>query len=133
MIMENFGGEFPSCREDVLKLKGIGPYTVASFLALAFNQSETVIDGNVMRVICRLYHLTRPLDEIGEDIRNKATALTDKENPADYASAIMDLGGRWSVRRKSRNACFAHGRKAVSLKTALSWKIFLCVKNRRKK
>ncbi len=92
MIIENFGGEFPSCREDVLKLKGIGPYTVASFLALAFNQSETVIDGNVMRVICRLYHLTRPLDEIGEDIRNKATALTDKENPADYASAIMDLG-----------------------------------------
>ncbi len=92
MIMENFGGEFPLCREDVLKLKGIGPYTVASFLALAFNQPETVIDGNVMRVICRLYHLTRPLDEIGEDIRNKATALTDKENPADYASAIMDLG-----------------------------------------
>ena len=92
MIVETFGGEFPSRRDDVLKLKGIGPYTVASFLALAFNQPETVIDGNVMRVICRLYHMTEPLTEIMPLIREKAEALTDKENPADYASAIMDLG-----------------------------------------
>jgi len=92
MIMENFGGHFPEKREDVLKLKGIGPYTVASFLALAFNQPETVIDGNVMRVISRLYHLTAPLSELGETIREKAQALTDTKRPADYASAIMDLG-----------------------------------------
>lgn len=92
MIMNTFGGEFPSCREDVLKLKGIGPYTVASFLALAFNQPETVIDGNVMRVICRLYHMTEPLPEIMPQIREKAEALTDNDHPADYASAIMDLG-----------------------------------------
>lgn len=92
MIMSEFNGEFPQQRADVLKLKGIGPYTVASFLALAFNQPETVIDGNVMRVICRLYHLTGPLAEIADIIREKAVALTDKDCPADYASAIMDLG-----------------------------------------
>lgn len=92
MIVENFGGLFPNTPETVLKLKGIGPYTAASFLALAFNQPETVIDGNVIRVICRLYHLTAPLDSLTDVIRSKATAITSKEHPADYASAIMDLG-----------------------------------------
>ncbi len=92
MIVDDFNGIFPHMREDVLKLKGIGTYTVASFLALAFNQPETVIDGNVMRIMARLYHLTRPLDEIKDDIRKKAMALTSHKEPADYASAIMDLG-----------------------------------------
>ena len=92
MIVQDFHGQFPSHRQDVLKLKGIGAYTVASFLALAFNQPETVIDGNVMRIIARLYHLIQPLDEIKETIRLKATALTSQTSPADYASAIMDLG-----------------------------------------
>lgn len=85
-------GYFPRTHDDVLKLKGIGNYTAASFLALAFNQPETVIDGNVIRIICRLYGLTAPTDEIKCEIRSKAEALTDRLNPADYASAIMDLG-----------------------------------------
>ena len=92
MIVHDFGGIFPQKREDVLKLKGLGPYTIASFLALAFNMPETVVDGNVVRIICRLYHLTEPQDEIMSEIRKKAEKLTDKQNAADYASAIMDLG-----------------------------------------
>lgn len=92
IIINDFGGKFPEERQDVLKLKGIGAYTVASFLALAFNQPETVIDGNVMRIIARLYHLTSPLDKIAETIRIKADELTSHKHPADYASAIMDLG-----------------------------------------
>lgn len=92
IIVNDFGGKFPEERQDVLKLKGIGAYTVASFLALAFNQPETVIDGNVMRIIARLYHLTDSLDTIVEKIRLKAEELTSHEHPADYASAIMDLG-----------------------------------------
>lgn len=92
MIVHDFNGKFPSTREDVLKLKGIGPYTVSSFLALAFNKPETVIDGNVMRIMARLYHLTAPLDEIFDIIKQKAENLTSQTEPADYASAIMDLG-----------------------------------------
>lgn len=92
MIINEFGGKFPQEKSQVLKLKGIGEYTVASFLALAFNQPETVIDGNVIRVICRMYGLTAPVSEVMNTIRKKAAELTDKENPADYASAIMDLG-----------------------------------------
>lgn len=92
IITRDFNGIFPQKKEDVLKLKGLGPYTVASFMALAFNAPETVVDGNVIRIICRLYHLSAPFDEIMDDIRQKAEVLTDKQNAADYASAIMDLG-----------------------------------------
>jgi len=92
IIVRDLKGVFPQKKEDVLKLKGLGPYTVASFMALAFNAPETVVDGNVVRIICRLYHLTAPFDEIMPAIRQKAEVLTDKNNAADYASAIMDLG-----------------------------------------
>lgn len=92
IIVEEYRGKFPDSHEQVLKLKGIGPYTAASFLALAFNQPQTVVDGNVMRIIARLFHLTEPLDEISATIYQKAETLTSKTCPADYASAIMDLG-----------------------------------------
>ena len=92
MIVKDFKGEFPKTKNDVLKLKGMGPYTVASFLALAFDEPETVVDGNVLRIIARLYHLTEPLSNIDDDIRAKAQKLLSKEHPADYTSAIMDLG-----------------------------------------
>ena len=92
MIVDRWGGVFPQTRAEVLKLKGIGDYTASSFLALAFNQPETVVDGNVMRIICRLYHYTQPLDEIRDIIKEKAAALTNRQAPADYASAVMDLG-----------------------------------------
>lgn len=92
MLVQEYGGKLPQTRDEILKLKGIGPYSVASILALAYNLPETVIDGNVMRIIARLYHLVEPLDEIRDDIRLKAEKLTSQTAPADYASAIMDLG-----------------------------------------
>lgn len=92
MIVNDFKGEFPKAKNEVLKLKGMGPYTVASFLALAFDEPETVVDGNVLRIIARLYHLTEPLSNIDDDIRARAQKLLSKEHPADYTSAIMDLG-----------------------------------------
>lgn len=92
IIMNDYNGKFPQTKQEILKLKGFGPYTVASFLALAFNQPETVIDGNVTRIICRLYHLTEPTDKITDKIRQLAENLTDSAHSSDYASAIMDLG-----------------------------------------
>ena len=92
IIVSDFNGVFPSKKEDVLKLKGFGAYTVSSFLAFAFNAPQTVVDGNVIRIMARLYHLTDPVDEIMQDVIQKAQNLTDTQNAADYASAIMDLG-----------------------------------------
>ena len=105
-VMNDFGGRFPNTREDVSKLKGFGPYTVASFLALAFNRPETVVDGNVMRIMARLDHLTSPLDEVLPVLRRKAESLTDPNNAADYASAIMDLGATVCTKTKPKcDAC----------------------------
>ena len=92
IIVQEFGGKFPKTRAETLKLKGIGAYTASSLLALAFNLPETVIDGNVIRVICRLYHLTEPAETIADVIKKHAEELSDPRNAADYASAIMDLG-----------------------------------------
>ena len=91
-IVANYGGKFPQTIKEISKLKGFGPYTVASFSALAYNLPTTVADGNVVRIICRMYHLTEPTDIIKDKILLEAEKLTDKKCPADYASAIMDLG-----------------------------------------
>jgi A/G-specific adenine glycosylase len=122
MIVKDFNGKFPSTREDVLKLKGIGPYSVASILALAFNQPETVIDGNVMRIIARLYHLTEPLEDIKEIVKAKAHELKSLKHPADYASAIMDLGATVCTPKKPQclicpwqRFCQSYGKDDVDL------------------
>lgn len=92
IITEKYGGKFPQNPKEIATLKGFGPYSAASFAALAYNLPTTVIDGNVQRIMCRMYRLTEPLETIQPLIRAKADALTDKQNAADYASAIMDLG-----------------------------------------
>ena len=90
LLMEEFGGVFPTDRKTLLKLPGIGPYTASSLCAFAFNQPETVVDGNVIRVLARYYGITGVVDQ--ETIRPPAERLTPADSGADYASAIMDLG-----------------------------------------
>ncbi len=90
VLVEKYGGKFPQNREDLLKLPGIGPYTSSSICAFAFNKPETVVDGNVIRVIARLYGITNEIDK--NEIYDLASTLTPANHGADYASAIMDLG-----------------------------------------
>lgn len=90
VLMEKQGGKIPNKREELLHLPGIGPYTASSICCFAFNQPETVVDGNVMRVIARLYGITKEIT--APDIYPLAQELTSKTHGADYASAIMDLG-----------------------------------------
>ena len=120
IIMKDFAGIFPQKKEDVLKLKGIGEYTVASFLSLAFNQPEPVIDGNVIRIICRMFGWLEPVDKIMPEIRKKALELQSLEHPADYASAIMDLGAMVCTPKKPQcllcpwqNFCVSKGREDI--------------------
>ena len=90
VLMEKYNGKIPQNREELLKLPGIGPYTASSICCFAFNQPETVVDGNVMRVIARLHGITREITV--PDIYPLAQKLTSPMHGADYASAIMDLG-----------------------------------------
>jgi len=90
VLMTQYQGQLPHTREELLKLPGIGPYSASSICCFAFNQPETVVDGNVIRVIARLYGLTKEVNT--QIIYPLAQKLSSLDHGADYASAIMDLG-----------------------------------------
>ena len=93
-IMNDFNGKFPSTYEGISSLKGIGPYTAGAISSIAFNLAQPAVDGNVMRVLARLF-------EVNHDIGNPSNRkifqammeiLIDPERPGDFNQALMDLG-----------------------------------------
>ena len=86
------GGKFPQTYRELLKLPGIGPYTAASISSLAFDLPEAVVDGNVIRVISRLYGILESTAVSLPKIKERAQSLMPERRAADYTSAIMDLG-----------------------------------------
>ncbi|MDW5525438.1 A/G-specific adenine glycosylase [Carnobacterium maltaromaticum] len=93
-IMNEFSGEMPAKPEDIATLKGIGPYTTGAISSMAFQLPVPAVDGNVMRVVSRLF-------EISEDIAKPASRKTfeaimnqiiDPYKPGDFNQAMMDLG-----------------------------------------
>lgn len=92
MVADEFGGIFPSTEKNLLKLPGVGPYTAAAIRSIAFNLPATVVDGNVERVIARLYTLNTPLPQVKTSIHHRATSLRSESQPSNYAQALMDLG-----------------------------------------
>lgn len=92
VVANELGGKFPSTRDELLKLPGIGPYTAAAISSIAFDRPETVLDGNVERVMSRLFDIHTPLPAAKPELFAKAEALTPTLRPGDYAQAVMDLG-----------------------------------------
>lgn len=93
-IMEKFDGIFPNNHKDILSLKGIGPYTAGAISSIAFGLAEPAVDGNVMRVMARLFEVNY---DIGEPKNRKIfqaimEILIDPERPGDFNQALMDLG-----------------------------------------
>ncbi|MEM7752440.1 MAG: A/G-specific adenine glycosylase [Pseudomonadota bacterium] len=92
MVAGEYGGVFPETREELLKLPGVGPYTASAVAAIAFDKSETVVDGNVERVMARLHAVETPLPTAKPELTALAGDLTPQNRPGDYAQAVMDLG-----------------------------------------
>lgn len=92
VITNDHGGQFPSTREKLLTLPGIGPYTAAAIASIAFDRPETVVDGNVERVMARLHAVRTPLPKAKPELTALADTLTPADRPGDYAQAVMDLG-----------------------------------------
>lgn len=91
-VVADHGGEFPDQRDILLALPGIGPYTASAIAAIAFGRAETVVDGNVERVMARVFAVETPLPAAKPELTDLAARLTPTHRPGDYAQAVMDLG-----------------------------------------
>ena len=85
-------GGFPEDESGLRALPGIGAYSAAAIAAIAFGQPATVVDGNVERVMARLFGVRDPLPGAKAELRALAGGLTPRTRPGDYAQAVMDLG-----------------------------------------
>lgn len=102
-VVERHGGEFPERESELRRLPGVGDYTAAAIAAIAFDLPATPVDGNVERVVARLFAVTTPLPQAQAEIRALAATLTPSKRPGDFVQAMMDLGATICTPR--RPAC----------------------------
>ena len=91
-VVDRFAGTFPASEVELLTLPGIGAYTAAAIAAIAFNRHAAPVDGNIERVVARLYAVMTPLPDAKPELRQLAAALVPRDRPGDFAQAAMDLG-----------------------------------------
>ncbi|MDB2548989.1 A/G-specific adenine glycosylase, partial [Paracoccaceae bacterium] len=91
-VTDQHAGIFPTTEEALLTLPGIGPYTAAAIAAIAFDRRAVVMDGNVERVMARLFAVQTPLPRAKPELKSHAATLTPAQRAGDYAQAVMDLG-----------------------------------------
>lgn len=122
-LVQEYGGEFPNQLTDIKKLKGVGDYTAAAIASIAFNQAVPVIDGNVFRVLSRIFAVDEPIDTAAgkKTFQLLAEELLDHNMPGDYNQAIMEFGALQCVPKKPdcsncplRSHCLAFAQNKVS-------------------
>jgi A/G-specific adenine glycosylase len=94
VIVENFGGRIPDHFEAIKTLPGIGLYTAGAILSIAYGKPLPAVDGNVRRILCRLFAIRKPVDDaqVQKQLQNLAASLVPVKNPGDFNQAMMDLG-----------------------------------------
>jgi len=91
-ITDELQGVFPNNEKSLQQLPGVGPYTAAAIAAIAFGAQATVMDGNIERVMARMFNVTTPLPDAKPELKQLAERLTPARRAGDYAQAVMDLG-----------------------------------------
>ena len=102
-VAADYGGVFPDTEAELRSLPGVGAYTAAAVAAIAFDRAANVVDGNVERVMSRLFALETPLPAARPELRRLAALFVDDHRPGDWAQALMDLGS--GVCRPKSPAC----------------------------
>ena len=92
VVRDEFGGVFPITEAALLKLPGIGPYTAATIAAICADEATNIVDGNVERVISRIFAVESELPKAKPELRALAQTLIRDDRPGDYGQALMDLG-----------------------------------------
>jgi A/G-specific adenine glycosylase len=91
-VVSDHGGQFPRTEGELGALPGIGPYTAAAVAAIAFGVPATPVDGNIERVVSRLFAFKQPLPGAKRELKRLAASLTPQRRAGDFAQAMMDLG-----------------------------------------
>mgnify|MGYP000309591044 CR=1 FL=1 len=92
VVSREHDGRFPETEAGLRELPGIGPYTAAAIAAIAFDQPAAPLDGNIERVVARLYAVRDPLPGAKGTLRTRMAELVPRQRPGDFAQAMMDLG-----------------------------------------
>jgi A/G-specific adenine glycosylase len=103
LVVAEHGGVFPSTAAELRDLPGVGDYTAAAIAAIAFDRAEPVVDGNVERVVTRLFAIETPLPQAKPVVRARVAEIMPAERPGDFAQGMMDLGATICTPR--RPAC----------------------------
>jgi A/G-specific adenine glycosylase len=116
-VLRDHGGAFPDTEQGLRRLPGIGPYTAAAIAAIAFDRRTMPVDGNIERVVSRLFALEELLPQAKPAIQKLAMTLLGSSRAGDSAQALMDLGATICTPRKPacalcplNEACLARGR-----------------------
>ena len=91
-VAQSLSGVFPDTEPGLATLPGVGPYTAAAIAAIAFDRPTNVVDGNVERVMARLFAVETPLPAAKPELKALAEGLVRADRPGDWAQALMDLG-----------------------------------------
>src|SRR5437763_41828 len=102
VVVERHGGDFPDDPVALRALPGIGDYTAAAIAAIAFDHRSAAVDGNVERVVARLFAVAEPLPQAKSRLRALATELVPERRAGDFAQALMDLGATLCTPRRPR-------------------------------
>jgi len=100
VVTDRHGGRFPSTEVALAELPGIGPYTAAAIAAIAFDARATPVDGNIERVVARLFAVEDELPDAKPEIRRLAATLTPARRAGDFAQGMMDLGATLCTPKK---------------------------------
>lgn len=105
LVSNELNGSFPTSYDEILKLPGVGPYTAAAIASFAFDLPHAVLDGNVFRVLARVFGIETPIDSNEGKVffQKKASELLDKNRPGPFNQAIMDFGA--TVCMPAKPAC----------------------------
>ena len=99
-VVRDYQGQFPDHYEGLKALPGIGDYTAAAILSIAFGKRALVMDGNVERVVSRLYRVETELPRAKTEIRGYLDVITPEKRCGDFAQSMMDLGATLCTPRK---------------------------------
>lgn len=117
-------GKFPDTYNEIIKLKGIGPYTAAAISSIAFDKPHAVVDGNVFRVLARVFGIKTPIDSTKgkTEFYELANELLDKKQPALFNQAMMEFGATWCKPKNPdcancvlNSICLAYSKNSVDV------------------